>query len=183
MASLTARPCALLGAAPSRRSPVPFLVGGARPAVCVHGVAAAPRRSACPGGRRAAQPSVVARASEEKEVNYNKQFGYSRKDIILIGVGLIALGYALYYGLQATGMEPGFAGNWVQLIIFMGICVFWVSTYVFRVATKQMTYVKQLENYEEAVMKKRIEEMTEAELEQLASDVEGDKLRQAARKE
>jgi len=28
------------------------------------------------------------------------------------------------------------AGNWVQLIIFMGICVGWVSTYVYRVATK-----------------------------------------------
>jgi hypothetical protein len=30
----------------------------------------------------------------------NKEFGYSRKDVILIGVGLIALGYAMYYGLQ-----------------------------------------------------------------------------------
>lgn len=30
----------------------------------------------------------------------NTEFGYSRKDIILLGVGLIGLGYALYYGLQ-----------------------------------------------------------------------------------
>lgn len=79
---------------------------------------------------------VVRASNEEKEVQYNKEFGYSRKDVILIGVGLIALGYALYYGLQAGGMEPGMAGNWVQLIIFMGICVGWVSTYIFRVATK-----------------------------------------------
>ncbi len=28
------------------------------------------------------------------------EFGYSRKDIILLGAGLIAFGYALYYGLQ-----------------------------------------------------------------------------------
>ncbi len=28
-----------------------------------------------------------------------------------IGVGLIALGYALYYGLQAGGMEAGYAGG------------------------------------------------------------------------
>lgn len=33
-------------------------------------------------------------------------------------------------------MEAGYAGNWVQLIIFMGVCVGWVSTYVYRVATK-----------------------------------------------
>ena len=30
----------------------------------------------------------------------NTEFGYSRKDIILLGAGLIAFGYALYYGLQ-----------------------------------------------------------------------------------
>ncbi|KAG2422466.1 hypothetical protein HXX76_015990 [Chlamydomonas incerta] len=72
------------------------------------------------------------------------------------------------------------AGNWVQLIIFMGICVGWVSTYIFRVATKQMTYVKQLEQYEEAVMRKRVEEMTEAELEALAGEVDADKQRKAA---
>lgn len=108
----------------------------------------------------------------EPPVNYNKEFGYSRKDIILIGAALIALGYAMYYGLQAMGMEAGYAGNWVQLIIFVGICVFWVSTYVYRVATKQMTYVKQLEQYEDAVMRKRLEEMTEAEIAELINETE-----------
>lgn len=82
--------------------------------------------------------TVVARASsgDEKPANYNKEFGYSRKDVIIIGAALIALGYAMYYGLQAAGMEPGMAGNWVQLVIFVGICIGWVSTYVYRVATK-----------------------------------------------
>lgn len=47
-------------------------------------------------------------------------------------------------------MSAGFAGNWVQLIMVLGLCVGWVSTYLFRVATKQMTYVKQLEQYETA---------------------------------
>jgi hypothetical protein len=165
------------------------------------------------------------------QVAYSKEFGYSRKDVILIGVGLIGLGYAMYYGLQALGMEAGYAGNWVQLIVFLGICVGWVSTYIFRVATKasrvalswaarcvhflihvcaeqdwlhsacwtarvaskpplrlslpvpglltvqQMTYVKQLEQYEEAVMRKRVEEMTEAELAQLAAEAETDRLK------
>ena len=37
---------------------------------------------------------------------------------------------------QATGMDAGMAGNWVQLIIFLGICIGWVSTYFWRVATK-----------------------------------------------
>jgi len=46
--------------------------------------------------------------------------------------GLIGLGYALYYGLQAIGMDAGMAGNWVQLIIFLGICIGWISTYLYR---------------------------------------------------
>lgn len=77
--------------------------------------------------------SVRASSGDDQQKG---EFGYSRKDIILIGGGLIGLGYALYYGLQAGGMEPGMAGNWVQLIIFMGICVGWVGSYVYRVSTK-----------------------------------------------
>jgi hypothetical protein len=77
-----------------------------------------------------------SKQSQEPPVKYNTEFGYSRKDVILICAGLIAFGYALYYGLQALGLEAGQAGNWVQFLIFMGICVGWVSTYLLRVATK-----------------------------------------------
>ena len=112
---------------------------------------------------------------KEQEVKYNTEFGYSRKDIIVIGVGLIAFGYILYYGLQFSGMDAGMAGNWVQLLIFVGICIGWVGSYLYRVANKQMTYVKQLESYEEAVMAKRLEEMPEVELEQVIADIEKEK--------
>lgn len=44
-----------------------------------------------------------------------------------------------------------------------------------------MTYVKQLEMYEEAVIKKRMEEMTEAEVQQLLSEVEAEKARRSGR--
>ncbi len=64
------------------------------------------------------------------------EFGYTRKDVILIGAGLIAAGYALYYGAQAFGVEATAAGNYVQLFIFLVICVGYISTYIFRVANK-----------------------------------------------
>lgn len=73
---------------------------------------------------------------DTEEVQYNQEFGYSRKDVLLIGVGLVAFGYAMYYGLQATGMDAGMAGNWTQLFIFVGLCVGWIGSYVFRVANK-----------------------------------------------
>lgn len=68
-----------------------------------------------------------------------------------------------YYGLQAAGMDAGMAGNWVQLTVFCFLCFGWVGSYVWRVANKEMSYVKQLEAYEDAVMAKRLEEMPEAE--------------------
>lgn len=46
-----------------------------------------------------------------------------------------------------------------------------------------MTYARQLEMYESAVMQKRLEEMTEAELQQLMSEVEQDKAKLMAQKE
>lgn len=33
-------------------------------------------------------------------MQYNSEFGYSRKDVILIGGGILGLGYGMYYGLQ-----------------------------------------------------------------------------------
>jgi Protein of unknown function (DUF3007) len=119
---------------------------------------------------------------EEPQVQKSTEFGYSRKDIILIGAGLIGFGYVLYYGLQASGMDAGMAGNWVQLIIFLGICVVWVGSYLWRVATKQMTYARQLEDYEEAVMRKRLEEMPDAELESIMADIERAKETRRTRK-
>jgi Spy/CpxP family protein refolding chaperone len=47
-----------------------------------------------------------------------------------------------------------------------------VGTYVYRALTKQMTYVQQLQDYEEAVLQKRYEAMTPEQLEQLQAELE-----------
>jgi hypothetical protein len=123
--TLSLRPHQLATAAPASRpsaARAPLRVRAAADPQQQQPPAAAPQQPGAPPG--------------ERQVVYNTEFGYSRKDIFLIGGGLIGLGYAMYYGLQATGMEPGIAGNWVQATIFLGICVGWVSTYLYRVATK-----------------------------------------------
>lgn len=38
-----------------------------------------------------------------------------------------------------------------------------------------MTYARQLQDYEEAVMRKRLEEIPEAEMERLAAEIEEEK--------
>lgn len=52
--------------------------------------------------------------------------------------------------------------------------VLWVATYILRVATKDMTYAKQLKDYENAVIAKRLEELDEDEIQALVEDIERD---------
>lgn len=54
--------------------------------------------------------------------------------------------------LQFVGVDSLKAGNVVQLVMVLGLTVGWISTYVFRVSTKEMTYAKQLEDYENRVI-------------------------------
>ena len=87
-------------------------------------------------GQRRCRLASRVRAEEERPVNYNKEFGYSRKDVVLICTGVLGAGVALYYALQLAGIEPGMAGSYTQAIVFTVVLVGWVATYVYRVANK-----------------------------------------------
>lgn len=54
--------------------------------------------------------------------------------------------------LQFVGVDPLQAGNVVQLVMVLGLTVGWISTYIFRVSNKEMTYAQQLRDYEVKVM-------------------------------
>ncbi|CAL6331580.1 unnamed protein product [Bathycoccus prasinos] len=100
-------------------------------------------------------------------------FGYTRLDVILIGGGVTGLGFVAYYGLQEfAGFDAQWAGNVVQLTFVMLLTLLWVGSYIQRVFNKDMTYGKQLKDYEEAVMQKRLEEMPESELMALMDESE-----------
>lgn len=53
---------------------------------------------------------------------------------------------------QFVGVDPLQAGNVVQLLVVLGMTVGWISSYMIRVASKDMTYAKQLRDYEGKVM-------------------------------
>ncbi|KAL3529119.1 hypothetical protein ACH5RR_008441 [Cinchona calisaya] len=102
-------------------------------------------------------------------------FGYTRKDVLLIGLGVTLFGVGLKSGLEFVGVDPLQAGNVVQLVLVLGLTVGWISTYIFRVSNKEMTYAQQLRDYESKVMEKRLESLTEAELQVLLEQVEEEK--------
>ncbi|CAD7700555.1 unnamed protein product [Ostreobium quekettii] len=121
------------------------------------------------------QPCAQERPEQETPVKYNTEFGYSRKDVIIICLGVAVAGYAVYYGFQAAGVDALVAGPWTSAVVVAGLLFGWVSTYFFRVATKDMTYAKQLRDYEEGVMQKRFESLTDSEVADLMQEIEQEK--------
>lgn len=83
----------------------------------------------------------------------------------VIGYEIVTVGF---------GFDSAEAGKWIGAGFTAFICVAWVGTYVFRVATKDMTYAKQLKDYENAVIAKRLEELDEDEVQALIEDIERD---------
>jgi hypothetical protein len=94
-----------------------------------------------------------------------------RIDVILIGIGVFAIGGAGYLGLKLAGIDNINAGIWSQLLL-VGIILAWLSSYIFRVATKKMTYNQQIADYEEAVLQKRLEELTPEELAKIQAEID-----------
>jgi Protein of unknown function (DUF3007) len=103
-----------------------------------------------------------------------------RIDAIGIGIGLFAAGGLAYLVLQAVGLDNLEAGIWSQLLLVGGL-IGWLLTYLFRAVTQGMTYNQQLKDYQEAVLQKRLEEMTPEELAKLEAEVEQEKAKSQSR--
>ncbi|WP_319423061.1 DUF3007 family protein [Pleurocapsa sp. FMAR1] len=97
-----------------------------------------------------------------------------RIDAIAISLGVFVAAGLVYFILQIVGLDGINAGIWTQTLLVIGL-VGWSLTYFLRVGNKKMTYNQQLKDYEEAVMQKRLEEMSPEELEKLQQEIEQQK--------
>lgn len=95
-------------------------------------------------------------------------------DVIKFGIAAIAIAYAIKSVFQVFGASDLLAGQLTTGFVSVFALLAWVSTYVFRVGTKGMTYAQQLRDYENQVIKKRYEELTEEELAALSEELEDD---------
>jgi len=84
-----------------------------------------------------------------------------RIDALGIALGVFVLAGLVYFALQLFGLDGINAGIWTQTALV-----------VLRVGNKKMTYNQQLKDYEEAVMLKRLEEMSPEELAELQQEVD-----------
>ena len=97
-----------------------------------------------------------------------------RIDALGISLGVFIAAGLVYLALQLVGFDGIQAGIWTHTLLVIGL-IGWSLTYLFRVGTKNMTYNQQLKDYEEAVMQKRLEEMSPEELAQLEQEIEQEK--------
>ncbi len=93
-----------------------------------------------------------------------------RIDVLGIGLGVFLVGGLGYLFLQGMGLDSQTAGIWSQVLL-MGGLIGWLSTYLFRAFTQQMTYNQQLRDYAEAVLQKRLEALTPEELAQIQTEI------------
>ncbi|MEM9117880.1 MAG: DUF3007 family protein [Cyanobacteria bacterium P01_F01_bin.56] len=97
-----------------------------------------------------------------------------RIDVIGIGLGVFLLGGGLYIGFRWAGFDGLSAGVWSQVFFLAGL-LGWVTSYLLRVVNSDMTYGQQLRNYENAVLQKRLDEMTPEQLADLEAKLAADK--------
>lgn len=94
-----------------------------------------------------------------------------RIDVLGIGFGVFTAGGLAYIILQVAGLENLEAGIWSQLLLVGGL-VGWLISYVLRVLGKNMTYHQQRQEYEEAYLQKRLEQLTPEELAKIQAEIE-----------
>ncbi len=96
-----------------------------------------------------------------------------RIDVIGIGVGVFLTGGAIYILLRLGGIDSAQAGIWSQ-VIFLGGLLGWIVTYVTRATGGNMTIHQQMRDYEDAVLQKRLEELTPEEFAKLQAELEAE---------
>lgn len=92
-----------------------------------------------------------------------------RIDAILIAFGVFLAGGLIYLVFQFIGLDAADAGIWSQVLLVLGL-LGWVLTYLFRVFTNNMTYHKQVKDYDDAFFAKQLEQMSPEEIEKLMKD-------------
>lgn len=99
----------------------------------------------------------------------------TRGGVVFLGVVLFVTPLAAYsLAVNAFNVDALEAGRWIGGVFTATICVGWVGTLLVRIVNKDMTYAKQLKDYENAVLEKRLEELDDDEKQALLEEIDRD---------
>ncbi len=101
-----------------------------------------------------------------------------RIDVLAIGLAVFLAGGSAFLAFRVLGLDSLDAGVWSQVVLVTGLLAY-LGTYLVRALTQRMTYNQQLKDYEDAVLTKRLQEMSPEALVQLQADVAAEHAKQA----
>lgn len=123
--------------------------------------------------------SLSATSSEDNSSEADASFDLAawfnpntRGGVLVWSALLLIIPTAIYNYFVSTGMEDTKVGANVGFAFVVLSMVGWASTYLFRVANKDMTYARQLKDYENAVLQKRLEELQDDEIQALMEEID-----------
>lgn len=112
-------------------------------------------------------------SSEADRFDLGAWFNPNTRGGVIVWSGiLLVIPFGINNYLVSTGLEEEKVGAYVGFSFVVLSMVGWASTYLFRVANKDMTYAKQLKDYENAVLQKRLEELADDEIQALMEEID-----------
>ncbi|GAB0496454.1 hypothetical protein MMPV_007766 [Pyropia vietnamensis] len=134
-------------------------------------------QAAADGNGEAPAAADKAAATEPTRPERPSSGGFLRTngDVIKFGAALLVGAFAFKAGLEVVGIPDIQAGQLTTGLVSVTGLIGWISTYFYRVGSKQMTYATQLREYEAGVIAKRYAELTPEELDALAEELESEK--------
>jgi hypothetical protein len=118
------------------------------------------------------QSSEGSEASRDtiKSAPVEAKRGITRGQVIFLTLGGSVFPFLLFQIVERLpGQDAISAGRWTVATITV-VTILWVLTYLVRVGTKNTTYAQQLRAYEDAVLQKRLAELSDEELEALLTE-------------
>ncbi|GMH67746.1 hypothetical protein TrRE_jg4828 [Triparma retinervis] len=76
------------------------------------------------------------------------------------------------YQCNTSSLPSEEIGRNIGFVFTTAATLLWTATYLVRVANKDMTYAKQLKDYEDGVIQRRLEELDDEEREGLLEEIE-----------
>ncbi len=104
----------------------------------------------------------------------------TRGGVLTWSVILTIIPFGVYNVLVSSGMDSDKVGANVGFSFVVLSMVGWASTYLFRVANKDMTYARQLREYENAVLQKRLDELADDEIQALLEEIDQEDVKKPA---
>ena len=97
---------------------------------------------------------------------------YTRGGVLVWSTSLLVIPVVCYRFLVLQGLDELQVGAYVGALFVLITCLLWALSYAVRISNKDMTYAKQLRDYDNGVLQNRLNELIDEEINALMDEKE-----------